>query len=114
MSDRCRRGADIVVVGAGSLGSAIGGTLAAGGLDVVLVSRRADHVGAITREGLRMTGDVERVVPLQARVSCADLAPAGVLVVLTKAKDTASAIASSRAVIGPDTLVLTLQNGLGN
>ncbi len=114
MSDRHPIGADVIVLGAGSLGSAIGGTLAAGGMDVVLVSRRADHVEAIEREGLRMIGDVERVVPLRARASCAGLAPAEVLVVLTKAKDTAAAIASAREAIGPDTLVLTLQNGLGN
>lgn len=107
---------DVLILGAGSLGCAIGGTLAAGGLDVVLVTRQRAHADAIAGHGLQMTGDVERVVPVRAQTSCAGLGPVGVVVVLVKAKDTAGAIAAAAAseAIGPDTLVLTLQNGLGN
>lgn len=107
--------ADVGVLGAGALGTAIGGTLAAGGLDVVLVSRRPDHVATIEAHGLLLrTPDGEARVRLRARTSCAGLGPVSTLVVLVKSFDTAAAIAQATDAIGPDTLVLSLQNGLGN
>lgn len=107
--------ADLCVLGAGALGTAIGGTLAAGGLDVVLVSRRPDHVAAIERDGLLLrTPSGEIRVRLRARASCSGLGPVRTLVVLVKSYDTASAIAQASDAIGPQTLVLSLQNGLGN
>lgn len=106
---------DVCVLGAGALGTAIGGTLAAGGLDVVLVSRRAEHVAAVERDGLLLhTPDGQRRVTVRARTSCAGLGPVATLLVLVKSTDTATAIAAASGAIGPDTLVLSLQNGLGN
>ncbi|MEY2405533.1 MAG: 2-dehydropantoate 2-reductase, partial [Acidimicrobiaceae bacterium] len=46
---------NICILGAGGLGSVIGGRLAETGVDVTLVARPA-HVDAITRDGLRITG----------------------------------------------------------
>ena len=44
----------VCVVGAGALGSTIGGTLAAGGCAVWLIDRYQAHVDAINQSGLRM------------------------------------------------------------
>ena len=53
----------ICMLGAGALGSAIGGTLAGGGSDVVLVDLFQAHVDAVNAHGLRMrAGDGERTV----------------------------------------------------
>jgi len=50
-------------LGAGALGCAIGGTLAAGGSNVTLIDPFEAHVNAINEQGLRMKeGDNERVV----------------------------------------------------
>jgi 2-dehydropantoate 2-reductase len=104
----------IVVIGAGSLGSAIGGTLAADGADVVLVTRNAEHAAAIGARGLRLHDGVrERTVAVRATTDYAGVAPADLAIVLVKSFDTAGAIDAARPVIGADTVVLTLQNGVG-
>jgi 2-dehydropantoate 2-reductase len=78
---------DVVVFGAGSLGSLVGGLLA-GGHDVTLVGRDP-HVSAVRERGLRLEGAVETTVRPDAVTdppAAADLAVACV-----KAADTAAA-----------------------
>ena len=103
------------IVGAGALGSTIGGTLAAAGSDVWLVARSKAHVDAVNADGLRMLdGDEERTVRVQARTGCEDIGPADLVVVLVKSFHTRDAIAAAAPVIGKRTTVLSLQNGLGH
>ena len=108
-------GMRICVIGAGSLGSAIGGTLALAGEDVVLVTRNAEHVAAIRSDGLRLDdgGGAVRVARVSATTSYDGLDPVDVAIVLVKSFDTEGAIAAAASVIGSDTAVLTLQNGVG-
>ena len=64
----------ICMLGAGALGSAIGGTLARGGSDVTFVDPFEAHVDAINRSGLRMqTGTEERVVRVKAVTTASTL-----------------------------------------
>jgi 2-dehydropantoate 2-reductase len=102
----------ICVFGAGSLGSAIGGLLSVRN-KVTLVGRR-DHVRAVLKKGLRLTGDIRRVVRVDAAEHVGDLAPPELLLITTKAYDTEEAIAACRGWARESTLALTLQNGLGN
>jgi 2-dehydropantoate 2-reductase len=103
------------ILGAGSLGSAIGGTLAAAGTDVTLISRSHAHVEAIDNAGLRMrTDDGERVVKVHAAINCEGLEPADLLIVLVKSFDTLSAITAAQSIVGENTTVLSMQNGLGH
>ena len=99
---------DVVVFGAGSLGSLLGGLLARVH-DVTLVGR-PPHVERIRERGLRVTGTVEATVRPDARTDCppsADLA-----LVTVKAYDTADA---ARSLADCDLhCALSLQNGLGN
>ena len=99
---------DVVVFGAGSLGSLVGGLLA-GSYDVTLVGRDP-HVSAVRERGLRLEGAVETTVRPDAVTdppAAADLA-----VVCVKAADTASA---AEALAGADLeICLSLQNGMGN
>lgn len=107
-------GVEIVVAGAGSLGSAVGGTLAAAGHRVTLVTRNAAHVAAIRDGGLRMhDGTAERTVGVGAATTYDDVTAADLVIVLVKSFDTTAAVTSARPAIGPDTVVLTLQNGVG-
>lgn len=104
----------VVVIGAGSLGSAIGGTLALDGHEVTLVTRNAAHVGAIAMSGLRLDerGAV-RTAPVVATTGYDGLDVADLAIVLVKSFDTEGAVTAARPVIGDDTTVLTLQNGVG-
>jgi 2-dehydropantoate 2-reductase len=104
----------VCVVGAGSLGSAIGGILARAGHDVTLVSRNAEHVGAIVAGGLLLDdGTAADRIEIAAATSYDGLGPVDLAIVLVKSFDTAGAIDAARPVIGSETVVLTLQNGVG-
>ncbi len=102
------------VIGAGSLGSAIGGSLAANGNDLVLVTRNRAHVDAINAGGLVMNdGEVTRSIGVCAATGYDDLPRADLAIVLVKSFDTQAAIEAALPVLGPDSTVLTLQNGVG-
>jgi 2-dehydropantoate 2-reductase len=105
----------ICVLGAGALGCAIGGVLAESGCQVTLVTRNAAHVEAMNRDGLRLVEDgVERSVKVHAATGCATLEPMELVIVLVKSFDTRCAIEAAAPIIGPDTVVMSLQNGLGH
>lgn len=104
----------VVVIGAGSLGSAIGGTLAMAGHDVTLVTRNVDHVEAVGRHGLRLDdGESVRTAPVEASTSYEGVEPADLAIVLVKSFDTEVAVRAASPVIAGATTVLTLQNGVG-
>lgn len=105
----------IFFLGAGALGSAIGGSLAEGGADVVLVDTWTAHVDAINREGLTLReGGVDRKVRVRAVGSAAGLGTADLVVVLVKSFHTREAVEGAGSLVGPDTVVMSLQNGLGH
>lgn len=104
----------ICILGAGALGSALGGALAEAGNDVTLVNRNNRHVDAINSSGLRLRAHgQDRSVRLAAAVSPAGLEPVDLVVVLVKSLDTKAAIESARNLVGPESVVMSLQNGLG-
>lgn len=105
----------IAVLGAGALGSVIGGTLAANGHDVVLITRNRAHVAAIGTNGLVLrSSHGEQVVPVQAANDARGLGAMDLVIVLVKSPETRGALAAARTLVGPETTVLSLQNGLGH
>lgn len=103
------------IIGAGALGSAIGGTLAEAGQDVLLVNRDRTHVEAINRDGLMMRADgKDRVVCVRAAMPSEAGGPVDLVIVLVKSFHTAEAIKAAIGLVGPETTVLSLQNGLGH
>lgn len=100
---------EIVVFGAGSLGSLVGGVLARAH-EVTLVGR-SDHVDALRSDGLRVTGQLEAHVTPSATTDGRDLA-AELAVVTVKAADTPTA--ADALATGTFDAVLSLQNGMGN
>jgi len=104
-----------VVLGAGSLGSVIGGCLARGGAAVTLVSRRSEYVRAVTAEGLKLVeDDGTSVVWPRATVNVGEVGVVDLVIVVVKAFDTATALSSIMPLLGTNTTVLSLQNGLGS
>ncbi|MEY7849172.1 ketopantoate reductase family protein [Natrarchaeobius sp. A-rgal3] len=102
---------EIVVFGAGSLGSLVGGILASDRTNDVRLVGRQSHVDAVRESGLRITGELETHVAPTAttdgRALEADLA-----IVTVKTSDTASAAAA--LATGSFDAVCSLQNGMGN
>ena len=106
----------ICFIGAGALGSTIGGTLARGGADVWLIDPFQEHADAINTHGLRMLeGDVETSVKVAACTSATEVGVmADLVIVLVKSYHTRDAIRAAAPIIGPQTVVISLQNGLGH
>lgn len=105
----------VCILGAGALGCSIGGALAEAGSDVWLINRSKLHVDAINDHGLRVRdGQAERLVPVRAATDGHGIGPADLVVVLVKSFDTASAIRAAAPMIGAETVVMSLQNGLGH
>lgn len=105
----------IYFLGAGALGCAIGGTLAAAGSDVTLIDPFQAHVDAINRDGLRIkVGDAERVVKVRAALDSKGLEAPDLVIVLVKSFHTRSAIEGALSIIGPHTALMSLQNGMGH
>ena len=105
----------VAVVGAGAMGCLYGGHLAETGVDVSLVDIWREHVDAINAKGLHMTGvSGDRVVHVPATTDPETVGKVDLMLLFVKSYDTAQAVRDSGPLIGGDTYVLTLQNGLGN
>lgn len=103
----------VCILGAGGLGSLVGGMLAESGLRVTLVGR-PEHVEAIRADGLRISGisGERRIVGGLDAVTSAERArgPFDALILCVKAKDTASALRDANGLRIDAGVVLSLQN----
>jgi len=105
----------ICVLGAGAMGSSIGGLLADGGSEVCLIDTWAEHVDAINSRGLKLrVGPSEKVVRIRAATDCREIGPADLIIVLVKSFHTGEAIENAGPIIGDETAIISFQNGLGN
>ncbi|HEF5873688.1 TPA: 2-dehydropantoate 2-reductase [Burkholderia cenocepacia] len=105
----------IAILGAGALGCAIGATLTEGGHETWLIGRSPAHVDAMRRDGLRVDdASGTRQVRVHATANAAEVGAADLVVVLVKSFHTDAAIRGALSLMGPDTVVLSLQNGLGH
>lgn len=103
-----------MILGAGAVGCVFGGMLAHAGRTVQLVTRSPDLGEAVARAGLTLSlkqGDIT-VHPVACQPAAAR--PAAVILILTKVFDTAAAIEALRGLIDRQSVLVTLQNGLGN
>ena len=108
----------ILILGAGAIGSVLGGFLAKAGHDVTLLGR-AWHLDVIRQRGLTITGlwGEHRIQHLSTATSLEELTgEAGFdwVFVCVKAHQTAEVSEGVAALLGPKTLVCAFQNGLGN
>ncbi len=105
----------IVIAGAGAMGCLIGGYLARAGEEVWLLSRTEDQVDALARDGLQLTyRDNTLSIPIKATTRPAEAGPCDVVLVMTKFRHTREALENARPTIDDETVVVTLQNGIGN
>lgn len=104
------------MIGAGAIGGLLGGLLAKGGCRVWLLDTWEDHIAAIRENGLilQREGDEVDVVQLAATTQDPDIDQPDVVLIQVKAPDTKAAAMAARPLLGPDTIVVTLQNGIGH
>jgi 2-dehydropantoate 2-reductase len=105
----------IAVVGAGAMGSVYAGLLGDAGNEVWAVDTWLDHVEAIRTRGLTVEGaSGERTVRIGATSEPAEIGVCDLVVIATKAFDVEAAARAAEPIVGPDTIVLPIQNGLGS
>lgn len=104
----------IAVMGAGAVGCYYGGMLARAGHEVVLIGR-AQHVDAICRQGLLLdTQSFREYISVSASTEATAVAGAEVILCCVKSSDTEAAAQAMAPHLSPETLVLSLQNGVDN
>jgi 2-dehydropantoate 2-reductase len=105
----------IAVVGAGGTGGYFGGLLARAGQDVTFIARGANlealRVRGLTVES-RLAGTF--TLPVKATDNPSDLDPVDLILFCVKTYDTDAAAESIRRLIHPETMLLSLQNGIDN
>ena len=103
---------NIVVLGAGAIGSLYAAKLASRH-DVTVIGRQA-HVDAIARDGLRIVGHEQLTVRLHAATAIDTIPPETLVVLTTKVNDSQAAVAAIADKVRDDTVILCVQNGLGS
>lgn len=105
----------IAVFGVGAMGSVYAALLADAGHEVVAVDVWQDHVDAINQQGLHVEGASgdRTVTSILASTEPAAASNAALYIIATKASGVGAAARAIRPLMATDTLVLTIQNGLG-
>lgn len=105
----------IAVIGAGGIGGYFGGRLAAAGHDVALIAR-GEHLAALRRDGLAVdspNGDLTLPASgFTATGDTAEVGPVDVVLLCVKTWQLDDVLPSLPPLMGPDTAVMTLQNGV--
>jgi len=105
----------IGIVGTGAMGSVYAALLGDAGNEVWAIDRRIDHIEAIRKNGLRLEGySGDRTVKINATTDTTEVGPCQLVIIATKAMHVSAAAESAKALLGPDTIVLPIQNGLGS
>ena len=107
--------ARVAIVGAGAMGSVYAGLMASAGHYVYAITAWPGHAAAMAKNGLRVEGvSGDRTVKVQASTTTDGIGPCDLVMITTKAPDVEAAARSALPLLGPDTPVQAIQNGLGS
>jgi 2-dehydropantoate 2-reductase len=103
----------VAIMGSGGVGAYVGSRLQAAGEDVVFIARGA-HLAALQKDGLRLESPVHplHLPTVNAVQEPSMVGPVDLILFAVKLGDTEAAARSLAPMIGPETRILTLQNGI--
>ena len=105
----------IAILGAGAMGCLYGTMLSEAGESVWLLDVWEEHVRVIQQWGLTISSPAgERAVPMKATTDPREIGKAELVIVFVKSYSTREAMSGALFLLGAETMVLTVQNGLGN
>ncbi len=106
---------NITVLGAGAMGSLFSGYLSRGN-SVTVVDVSETIVNAINAHGVNIKEKDDGIVNCRPKAvtNSSSMGPQDLVIVFVKAMYTISALENNRNLIGPDTYIMTLQNGAGH
>ena len=104
----------IAIVGCGAMGSVYAGLLASAGHEIWAIDRWREHVDAMREHGLRLEGiSGDRTVRVHATSDSREAGHCDLVILATKAMQVAEGAGTCKPLLGPETPVLSIQNGLG-
>jgi 2-dehydropantoate 2-reductase len=103
---------NIIILGAGGIGSTYGALLSRDN-NVMIVGNKA-HVDAVNSNGLLISGEKKEIFRPRADTETREILDRTLILLTTKAQDSASAVEGIKPLLRRDTVILILQNGLGN
>jgi 2-dehydropantoate 2-reductase len=103
----------IAIMGSGGLGGYFGARLVKGGAAEVHFIARGAHLEAMRSQGLRIEGpEPFEIRPVQATADPREVGPVDLVMLCVKLWDTEAAIAQIQPMIGPETAIVSFQNGV--
>ena len=104
----------IAIIGCGAMGSVYAALLADSGNEVWAIDTWEEHISAIRSNGLRVEGaSGDRTVSMNATTNASDAGECELIIVATKASGVPAAAVAAKSIAGPNSIILTIQNGLG-
>lgn len=102
----------LAIMGAGSLGTILGAYIKKGGLDIDFIDVNKENIEALNKNGATVTGTVDFNVPVTALTSDKMEGIYDVVFYTVKQTYNESALNQLKPHLGPDSVVVTLQNGV--
>ena len=107
----------IAMVGSGAAGSVFAGYLRRGGADITLVDPYREHMDKVAADGLTFVVNGDKTYQLDGFKTAYDASDIGIMdiiIFMTKTQQLGSALKTAAPAIGPNTVLVSLMNGLGN
>ncbi len=104
----------VAIIGTGAMGSVYAALLGNAGHEIWAVDAWREHIDAIRERGLRLEGaSGDKTVRMHATRNAEEAGKCDLVIIATKAMHVETAAQSARPLLGTDTTVLSIQNGLG-
>ncbi|HEL0577337.1 TPA: 2-dehydropantoate 2-reductase [Streptococcus equi subsp. zooepidemicus] len=104
----------VYIAGSGAMGCRFGYQISKTNNDVILLDNWEAHLQTIKENGLKISGDVEEIVKLPIMKPTEATKEADLIILFTKAMQLPQMLTDIKGIIGPETKVLCLLNGLGH
>lgn len=106
---------EICIVGPGAIGSLFAGFLGKSGEEVYLLDKNPERAEKISKQGIKIEGvSGEHLIKINTTANPEDIGTCELIIVAVKSYHTKEAIERALSLISENTLVLSMQNGLGN
>lgn len=105
---------NILIVGPGAIGCLLAGMLKENGHNVHLLDKDPERAKLLNRRGIKIKNRKTRTIRVPVLTESAEVYPPRFVFICVKSFDTEAAIESAIAAVGPETYVVSFQNGIGN
>lgn len=104
----------ITIVGPGAMGCLFGAFLLKAKEEVYFLDKNKERAEKITSNGIKVEGLSNFSVKAKVTTNAEEIGSSDLIIICVKSYDTESAIKLAKGLIGEETIVLTLQNGINN